>query len=78
MIALYRLHRFVIGSAVLLGIVFAAWCGLAWRAAGNPWLLALAILSLAASVALAAYLRWFIRSRATTAPSPREPGARSS
>ena len=78
MIALYRLHRVVIGSAVLLGVVFAAYCALAWRAKRSPLMLALAILSLAASVALAAYLRWFIRSRATTAPSPREPGARSS
>ncbi len=76
--ALYVLHRVLIGFAVALGLVFAAYSGVAWRASGSPLLLALAALSLAASVALAAYLRWFVRSRATTAPSSREPGARSS
>lgn len=78
MVALYRLHRVVIGSAIALGLVFAAYTFLAWRSARSPLLLALAILSVAASVALAAYLRWFVRSRATTAPSAREPGARRS
>jgi membrane protein implicated in regulation of membrane protease activity len=77
-LGLYRLHRAVIGSAILLGLVFAAYTGLAWRATGSPLPLALAVLSLAASVALAAYLRWFVRSRATTAPSAREQGARRS
>jgi len=78
MSALYRLHRVVIGSAIVLGLVFAAYLSLSWRSTRSPLQLALAVLSVAASVALAAYLRWFVRSRATTAPSARDPGARRS
>ena len=56
---LARVHRILIASAVVLGVLYAARGVWAYGATGNAWELALAALSAAASAALVRYLRWF-------------------
>jgi hypothetical protein len=68
--ALYTLHRVLIGAAVGLGGLFALYCLWQYRVQGGPMMLLLAAVSLAAGGALAAYLRWFLRKRATQTPPP--------
>jgi hypothetical protein len=69
---LYRVHRIVIGSAIVLGALFAGYSGARFRSTGEPLALALACLSAAVSLGLAWYLRWFlVRHAGPGAPGPR-------
>jgi hypothetical protein len=50
--ALARVHRVVIGAAVVLAVIFSGYC----FKRGEPFL---ALVSAALAIALAMYLRWF-------------------
>ncbi|HEX9288490.1 MAG TPA: hypothetical protein VF904_03115 [Anaeromyxobacteraceae bacterium] len=58
---LFTAHRALIASATALGVVFAAASALRFRESGNATALALGAAGLLTSIALAAYLRWFLR-----------------
>lgn len=68
---LARVHRILIVSAVILGLLYAARGVWAYRTTGNAWELALAALSAAAAVALLRYLRWFRAKAGGPGPSGR-------
>jgi hypothetical protein len=50
-------HRFLIATAILFCVGFAAWTFLAWRGGAGPASLVLAAAFIAAAAALAYYLR---------------------
>jgi hypothetical protein len=58
---LIRAHKLLIGAAVALALVLAAWALARWRATHRPADLALALLSAAAVPVLAAYLAHVFR-----------------
>ena len=58
---LFTAHRALIVSATALGVVFATASALRFRDTGSATAAALGAAGLLASLALAGYLRWFLR-----------------
>ena len=58
---LFTAHRALIVSASALGVLFAATSAVRFRESGRATALALGAAGLLASIALVAYLRWFLR-----------------
>ncbi len=60
---LYTLHRVLMITAGSLGGIFGLFCGYRYRATGEPMLLIAAGASVATSVGIVFYLRWFAAKR---------------
>ena len=58
---LFTAHRVLIVSASTVAVLFAAASAARFRESGRATALALGAAGLIASIALAAYLRWFLR-----------------
>jgi len=60
---LYTLHRLLISFAIALGVLLLVYGITRYVRAGDTTALGIGVFGAAASVALALYLRWFVRSR---------------
>ena len=65
-VQLVALHKVLIGFAIALGAVLMLVSVVLFRRSGDPAQLVPGAVGLAASVALAFYLRWFVAKRART------------
>ncbi len=58
---LYMVHRVLIGSAISLGAFFAIYCGARFAAVRERLALLLCLVSVAVTLALSLYFRWFVK-----------------